>query len=209
MFVFYVHRELCFAKSVLWNLSQRPIISVCFADLVCASGFWVSAFSLSPHVLSKMNHGADMLSRNNVSSGEWMLHPLAVQRIWGVFGRARVDLFASEDNSHWPIFFTKSTDALTHKWPSLPLNAFPPIALLLQVLRQVKEQWHKLILIASLWRNQPWMSELFQLLEAAPWSIKRMVRYGIHGPSYGPCMCGRSTGDFRPPRACPKHNGRS
>ncbi len=64
-----------------------------------------------------------MLSRNNVSSEEWTLHPLAVQRIWEVFGRARVDLFASEDNSHCPIFFTKSMDALAHEWPSLPLYA--------------------------------------------------------------------------------------
>ncbi len=54
--------------------------------------------------------GADMLLRNNVSSEEWTLHPLSVQKIWEVFGRARVDLFASEDNSHCPIFFTKSTD---------------------------------------------------------------------------------------------------
>ncbi len=40
-------------------------------------------------------------------------------------------------------------------------------------------------------------------------SLKRTVRYGIHGPSYGPCMCGRSTWVFRPPRASPKHDGRS
>ncbi len=59
------------------------------------------------HVPGKMNHGADMFSRNNVSSGEW----------------------------------------------------------------RVREQRHKLILIAPLWRNQPWVSELFQLLEVAPWSI--------------------------------------
>ncbi len=100
------------------------------------------------HVPGKMNHGADMLSRNNVSSGEWTLHPLCVQKIWEVCGRARVHLFASEDNSHCPIFFTKSTDALAHEWPSLLLYAFPPFALLPQVLRRVREQWHKLILIA-------------------------------------------------------------
>ncbi len=40
------------------------------------------------HVPDKMNQGADMLSRNNVSSEEWMLHPLAVQKIWEDFGRA-------------------------------------------------------------------------------------------------------------------------
>ncbi len=32
------------------------------------------------HVPGKMDHGADMLSRNNASSGEWTLHPLAVQK---------------------------------------------------------------------------------------------------------------------------------
>ncbi len=109
--------------------------------------------------------------RSNVSSEEWTLYPLAVQIIWEVFDRARVDLFATEDNSHCPIFFTKSTDALAHERPSLPLYAFPIVALLLQVLRQVREQRHKLILIAPFWRNQSWVSELFQLLKAAPWPI--------------------------------------
>ncbi len=118
-----------------------------------------------------MNQGASMLSRNNFSSEERMLHPLAVQKIWEVFGRARVDLFASKDNSHCPIFFTRSTDTLTHEWPNLPLYAFPPVALIPQVLRRVREQWHKLLLTAPLWRNQPWVSELFQLLIAAPWLI--------------------------------------
>ncbi len=82
--------------------------------------------------------------------------------------------------------------------------------------RQVREQRHKLILIAPIWRNQPWVSELFQLLKSAPWpiplrtsSLKRTAQYGIHGPSYESCMCGRSTGAFRTPRVCPKHYGRS
>ncbi len=72
-------------------------------------------------VLGKINQGADMLSRNNVSSEEWMLHRLTVQKIWEIFGKARVDLLASKDNSHCSI----CTDALAHEWPSLPLYAFP------------------------------------------------------------------------------------
>ncbi len=123
------------------------------------------------HVPGKMNQGTDMLSRNNVSSEEWTLHSLAVQRIWEVFGKACVDLFASEDNSHCQIFFTKSTDALAHEWLSIPLYAFLLVALLPQVLRQVRKQRHKLILIAPLWRNQPWVSKLFQLLKASLWPI--------------------------------------
>ncbi len=73
------------------------------------------------HVPGKMNQGADMLSRNNISSEGWMFHPLSVLKIWEVFGRARVDLFASKGNSHCPIFFTKSTDALPHERPIHPL----------------------------------------------------------------------------------------
>ncbi len=93
------------------------------------------------------------------------------REFWEGFGRAWVDLFTSEDNSHCPIFFTKSTDSLAHEWPSLQLYAFPPVTLLPQVLRRVREQRHKLTLIAPLWRNLPWVSELFQLLKAAPWPI--------------------------------------
>ncbi len=104
-------------------------------------------------------------------------------------------------------FFTKSTDALAYKWPSLPLYSFSPVALLPQVVRRVREQRHKHILIGPLWRNQPWMSELFQLLKAAPWPIplRRDLLSQANGtiwhprPEYGPCMCGCSTGAFRPP----------
>ncbi|KAI2664097.1 Gag-Pol polyprotein [Labeo rohita] len=34
------------------------------------------------HVPGRVNQGADMLSRSNVPSGEWTLHPQAVQKIW-------------------------------------------------------------------------------------------------------------------------------
>ncbi len=140
------------------------------------------------HVPGKMNQGADMLSGKNVSSEEWTLHPLAVQKIWEIFGRARVDLFASEDNSHCPIYFTRSMDALAHEWPSLLLYAFPPITLLPQVLRRVREQRHRLLLITPLWRNQPWVSELFQLLEAAPWPIpmRRDLLSQVNGTLWNP-----------------------
>jgi len=37
--------------------------------------------------------------------------------IWEIFRRAEVDLFASEDNSQWPIFFSREQDALAQDWP--------------------------------------------------------------------------------------------
>ncbi len=53
----------------------------------------------------RLNLGTYMLSRGKVAPGEWALHPQTVQEIWLVFGRAEVDLFASEDNSHCPTYF--------------------------------------------------------------------------------------------------------
>ncbi len=119
------------------------------------------------HLPGRLNQGADMLSRSNVPSEEWMLHPQVVQKIWKTFGKAEVDLFASKDNSHCPTYYLKDRDALAHDWPNLLLYAFPPIALLPQVVRRIREQGHKVLLVA-LWRNQPWLSELTQLLTAAP-----------------------------------------
>ncbi len=112
-----------------------------------------------------------MLSRSNVPSEEWMLHPQVVQKIWKTFGKAEVDLFASKDNSHCPTYYSKDRDVLAHDWPNLLLYAFPPIALLQQVVRRIREQGHKVLLVAPLWRNQPWLSELTQLLTAAPWPV--------------------------------------
>ncbi|MGL5783728.1 MAG: hypothetical protein ACRCXW_14550, partial [Plesiomonas shigelloides] len=57
------------------------------------------------HIPGKSNLGADMLSRSNVPSDEWMLHPQTVLKIWEIFGKAEVDLFASESNSHCPTYF--------------------------------------------------------------------------------------------------------
>ncbi len=78
------------------------------------------------HLPGRLNQGADMLSRSNVPSEEWMLHPLVVQKIWKTFGKADVDLFASKDNSHCPTYYSKDREALAHDWPNLLLYAFPP-----------------------------------------------------------------------------------
>ncbi|ROI15589.1 hypothetical protein DPX16_2536 [Anabarilius grahami] len=79
-----------------------------------------------------------------VSSGEWRLHPQAVQIIWRVFGPAEVNLYISEEKSHCPVFFSKEKDMVAHEWPSLSSPAQ---------------------------QNQSWMPEMVQLLLAAPWMI--------------------------------------
>ncbi len=67
-----------------------------------------------------------------------------------------------------------------------------------------------------LWRNQLWASGVISAAESSPVADPLETgpplsneRYGLHGPSYGPCMCGRSTGAYRSPKACHKHYGGS
>ncbi len=91
---------------------------------------------------AKLNLGADMLSD---PSGEWMLHPQTVQEIWVIFGKRDVDLFSSEDNAHCQNNFSKDRDALAHDWPNLLFYAFPPIALIPQVIRRIREQKHRVL----------------------------------------------------------------
>ncbi|KAI2657456.1 Protein P [Labeo rohita] len=57
------------------------------------------------HVPGRLNQGADVLSQSNVPSEEWMLHPQRVWRIWEIFGKAEVNLFALKDSSHCPTYF--------------------------------------------------------------------------------------------------------
>ncbi len=123
------------------------------------------------HVPSKLNLGADMLSRSNVPSDEWTLHPQMVQVILGIFGRPEVDLFASEDNTHCQTYFSKDRDELAPDWPNLLLYAFSLIGLRPQVIRWIREHKHRVLLVAPLWRSQHWFSELAWLLTAAPWPI--------------------------------------
>ncbi|XDV12769.1 hypothetical protein PO909_001356 [Leuciscus waleckii] len=52
-----------------------------------------------------------ILSRQGLRPGEWRLHPEVVELIWRKFGRAEVDLFASHENSHCPLWYSLSHPA--------------------------------------------------------------------------------------------------
>ncbi len=123
------------------------------------------------NILGKLNLEADMLSWSNVPSDEWTLHPQTVQEIWGIFGRPEVELFTSEDKTNCQSYFSKNRDVLAHDWPNHLLFAFPPIALIPQVIRRIREQKHRVLLLAPLWKNQHWFAELARLLTVAPWPI--------------------------------------
>lgn len=129
------------------------------------------------HVPGTLNRAADALSRQLLRSGEWRLHPESVQLIWARFGEAEIDLFASPENARCQLFFSLTegslgTDALAHSWPrGMRKYAFPPVSMLAQLLCKVREDEEQVLLVAPLWPNRTWISELSLLATALPWRI--------------------------------------
>ncbi len=60
------------------------------------------------HVPGVLNLAADFLSRQKLKPGEWMLNRQTVSQIWDLFGKAEVDLFASQESSQCPLWFSLS-----------------------------------------------------------------------------------------------------
>lgn len=100
-----------------------------------------------------------------------------------------------------------------YKWPSLSPYTFPPVVLLPQVIKLIREDRRAVLLMAPLWQNQSWLPELMQLLAVAPWPIplRKDPLSQAKGmtwqpnPSCGPSMAGPSIGDYGPPRESLKY----
>ncbi len=129
------------------------------------------------HVPGILNLAADFLSRQKLRPGERMLNRQTVSQVWDLFGKAEVDLFASQESSQCPLWFslgfptTLGIDAFADPWPNASLYAFPPIKLIPVVLCRVKVSSAPLLVIAPFWPSQTWFSELTLLLYQPPWEI--------------------------------------
>lgn len=123
------------------------------------------------------NRAADLLSRGSPDPGEWRLHPDVVQAVWGRYGRAEVDLFASRESTQCSLWFSLSEpgplgrDALAHTWPRRQLYAFPPLPLIWPTLHRLETEEHELLLIAPRWPGRVWFPRLLQLLHGRPWCL--------------------------------------
>ena len=118
----------------------------------------------------------ELCSRRAFTATPWRLHPQSVQLIWDQFGDAQIDLFASHNSTHCALYFsltegTLGTDALAHSWPRGRKYAFPPVSLLAQTLRKVREDEEQVTLVAPYWPTRTWFSELILLATAPPWPI--------------------------------------
>ncbi|XP_048017809.1 uncharacterized protein LOC125249543 [Megalobrama amblycephala] len=157
------------------GLRSRQLCKLSHQILLWSQGKFLSL--RAAYIPGHQNVGADILSRQGPRPGEWRLHPEVVELIWKNFGRAEVDLFASKETSHCPLWYSLThpaplgLDAMVQTWPRLRLYAFPPIALLPGVLERVRRDGVRLILVAPFWPTRIWFTDLVSLLEGSPMEI--------------------------------------
>ncbi len=103
--------------------------------------------------------------------------------------------------------------AKAHEWPSLPLYALPPIT-------QASQETTVFRKVRKVYSNSPPSGGTSRMCQCYSSCSKQPHGWSLEtGPSLSSewqamtstarVMCGRSTGAFCPPRACPKHDGRS
>jgi hypothetical protein len=128
------------------------------------------------HIPGRLNVLADSLSRKKqIIPTEWSLHPSMVQALWSIWDRPMIDLFATKYNAKLPTYVSPvpdqeawAVDALSLDWTGMYAYAYPPTAIISEVLAKVSKTDCCLILVAPAWPNQSWYPLLLQLLTDFP-----------------------------------------
>ncbi|KAM4027625.1 uncharacterized protein ACNLHF_023307 isoform 1-T1 [Anomaloglossus baeobatrachus] len=144
------------------------------------------------HIPGVENWEADYLSRQTVDGGEWALHPSVFRSICRKWGTPEVDLMASRHNNKVPVYVARShdpqafaADALVQDWSQFSLAyVFPPLALLPRVLRKIRMEGRRVILIAPDWPRRAWYPDLLRLSVEIPWHLPDRPDLLSQGPFF-------------------------
>ena len=154
-------------RSATLNTVAQGIIRFCERN---------SILLMPQFVPGKLNVKADALSRQNqILGAEWTLCQEVVDQLihkWPCI----VDLFATNQSHRLPTYFSPvpdpaavGVDAMLHSWDGLQAYAFPPFALIQQVLVKLRQSRNTtLTLIAPFWPQRPWFPDLLDLLVEVP-----------------------------------------
>jgi len=123
------------------------------------------------HLPGVLNTIANAESRSCKGRTDWKLNPVIFQRINQTFGPLETGLFASRLTAQCPHYFSwrldpyaTATDAFLQTWTDLKGYANPPWNLIGRVLVQVQRQQVRIVLVAPIWRGQPWFPVLLGIL---------------------------------------------
>ena len=118
-----------------------------------------------------LNQAADRESRSMKDRSDWSLDRSTFQRINKRYGPLEADLFASRLTNQcrryfsWrPDPFAEATDAFLQDWTTIKGFANLPWNLISRVLIKTQMQGADVILVAPVWKTQPWYPLLLSLV---------------------------------------------
>ena len=138
------------------------------------ANIWISA----SHIAGVDNVQADRLSRRDMNK-ELQLSPIVFCNIvtkLREYVRPDIDLFASKFNHQLPFYVSWSRDpcafaidAFSLSWDNIIPFIFPPFCLISRILDKIRaDRTERALLIAPIWRAQPWFPMILDLLIAPP-----------------------------------------
>ena len=127
-------------------------------------------FLTAEHLPGVLNQEADEESRAVRDRCDWMLHRQLFSQIKERMGSLEVDMFASRLMHHLPCYFSwrpelaaEATDAFIQDWSPFWGYANPPWCLILYTLAKIQREKARVVLVAPIWKTQPWYPLLLQL----------------------------------------------
>lgn len=127
------------------------------------------------HLPGVQNEIADAESQTMIDRSDWKLNPVIFYRIANLFGPIEVDMFASRLTTQCPVFFSwqpdpyaAATNAFLQDWSQVQGYTNPPWSLIGRVLSKVQIQQAQMVLVAPVWKTQPWYPLLLRMLIAVP-----------------------------------------
>ena len=132
------------------------------------------------HIKGVENVQSDYLSRKgSIINTEWSIHPSIITMIKSLWMDApQIDLFATKDNKKFPLYVSPmpdpaamATDALSVNWDNFVAYAYPPQAIIPQVLNKIRRHQCVIYLVAPNWPRMTWFPQILQLLVDYPRQI--------------------------------------
>ena len=138
---------------------------------------WLTA----SHLAGINNSEADLLSRRDMNKELSLRADIFSQLLSNISFIPEIDLFASKANKKLSMYVSwkydqaaQAIDAFSISWDSFDIYMFPPFCLLARVLHKFRQdRCKKALLIAPLWKAQPWFPLILQYLVAPPLILPR------------------------------------
>lgn len=131
------------------------------------------------YISSKDNFNADFESRCLEPETEYQISNFAYQKIIKKFGKPQIDLFASRVNTKCKKYVSWkkdpgaiAIDAFTINWSFYFSYAFSPCSIILRILKKVKAERSRGILVFPYWTSQPFFPLCMEMLESEPLIFK-------------------------------------